>query len=315
METLPEETDSQEQDIDLGDEFEEEVNMIEQGDDYEEPEKKEPEEKEPVEDEPEEKTNKFLDMMNKAKEAARNFIPSKKEPEPEKAPVAEDKPDNRITKEKVKEFISSIDPESLPGEMTINDLEINLREMAQDEPEMFALISTVVNESNQKTISALNKLSAEMEELRAWKSSREEMDALRAEGDKYWTELEKVHPGAWENYVKDPVKTKELSDWILSLGKEESESLQKLAYESTNPNDGILVLNLFKEAKAANDAKNHDNKLTEKKEKTDAILKESPPKRQISKPSADSDDVDLKDEFEDEVKKIEKEQGTAKARI
>lgn len=267
------------------------------------------EEKEETEKKPdEEKTSKLSEIMVRIDEAVKGLGGKVKETlkgkqEPEKKP---EKEEDRLTKEKVKDFLSLIKPEDLPGDMTVGDLEFNLRETAKTEPEIFALISTIVSKSSERSTQAINAIKEEVKELRKWREERELIDAEYEEGEKFWSAVEVVHPNAFKDS-----KTDEFGEFIVN--HKESEKLKKLA-NSKDPNHGILVLNLYYESIAAEKTKKHDKELSDKKQKIDDTLKDGKPKSKAPE-SKEDEDLDVLKAVEEELDELEKREGPSVHRI
>lgn len=195
------------------------------------------EEQEPAEEEysakaaAEKRAQELLDELEEEEEEPEKAPPpARREP-----PPSQDKP-QRMTKEAVARLLKSIDPEELPeGEVIVGDTYVNLRELAEDDPEEFAAQVVLSGAIAEKAIGSL---------LRSGQIvSREQMgnivEAVNEQlvGQSYWLQVLQEHPDGLDIKASD-----EFQDWI---GKQ-SKNMKTLA-ASVDPKDGIALIDYFKE--------------------------------------------------------------------
>lgn len=172
------------------------------------------------------------------KEQERPPEPTEKAPPPvsRQEPPPQDKP-QRMTKEVVARLLKSIDLDELPeGEVIIGDTAVNLRELAEYDPEEFAAKVVLSGAIAEKTIGSLLRSG----QLVTRSQIEGILDALgeRLDGQAYWLEMLQAHPDALD--IKD---SEDFKKWI----SEQDKGMKALA-ASVEPKDGILLVDYYKEA-------------------------------------------------------------------
>ena len=164
--------------------------------------------------------------------------PTEKAPTPvrREPPPSPEKP-QRMTKEAVARLLKRIDLDELPeGEVIIGDTYVNLRELAEDDPETFASTIALSGAIAEKTIGELLQGGQLV--------SREQLSSVVGEvneqllGQAYWIEMLQAHPDALDIKASEDFKK-----WI----REQDKGMQTLA-ASVEPKDGIKLVNYYKEA-------------------------------------------------------------------
>jgi hypothetical protein len=217
----------------------------------------------------EKRGQEILDDLEKEEEGRRRPPePTEKAPPPvrRQEPPPQDKP-QRMTKEAVARLLKSIDLDELPeGEVIIGDTAVNLRELAEYDPEEFAAKVVLSGAIAEKTIGSLLRSG----QLATRSQIEGILDAVgeRLDGQAYWLEMLQVHPDAL-----DIKASKDFKDWINKQDKG-----MRLLAASGEPRDGIKLVDYYKEATG------------KAKRKTTAA-----PSRKRRTRSADKD-VDLDDE-------------------
>jgi len=244
-----------------------------------EPEKKEKEdeEEEEEEEEPEklsakEKLDKHLESI-KDEEEEPPAVEKEKEPEKKevKKETEEVKP-SKMTKELLAERLKLISGDDLPGEIIIGDETINLKQYAEDYAEDYAAIRVLSSLTAEKMIEkALGNLSfAKSEdidtkignlELRVTQLSFDNavVQAIDEEGNLKHPDYFTITRGSG---------MKDFHAWV----KEQSPKIQKLA-NSLEPEDGILILDYYKENTAKERTAELDKKTKDKKKEYDDIYR------------------------------------------
>jgi hypothetical protein len=207
------------------------------------------------------------ELLDEEEEGAEEEEPERTPPPARREqPPPQDKP-KRMTKEAVARLMKSIDLDELPeGEVIIGDTYVNLRELAEDDPEEFAAKVVLSGAIAEKTIEGL---------LRSGQLvSREQMggivEAINEQliGQAYWLEVLQKHSDALDIKASD-----EFHDWI---GKQSKE--MKVLAASVDPKDGIALIDYYKESRGQ----------TKRKTKT------APPRKRRARSA--KKDVDLDDE-------------------
>ena len=172
------------------------------------------------------------------KEQERPPEPTEKAPPPvrREPPPPQERP-QRMTKEVVARLLKSIDLDELPeGEVIIGDTAVNLRELAEYDPEEFAAKVVLSGAIAEKTIGSLLRSG----QLVTRSQIEGILDALgeRLDGQAYWLEMLQAHPDALD--IKD---SEDFKKWI----SEQDKGMKALA-ASVEPKDGILLVDYYKEA-------------------------------------------------------------------
>jgi len=266
---------------------------------------KDKKEKEDKELSAKEKLDKRLEAI-KEEEGEEEVPPDKEEKEEkeekdEKEEKGEAKP-GKLTKELIAERLKLIASDELPGEIIIGDETINLKQYAEDYPDDYAAIRVLSSLTAEKMIEkALNNISfakpedvdTKMGEL-ALKVDQLSFDNAVAQAQDEEGNLK--HPDYFT--ITRGAGMKDFHAWV----KEQSPKIQKLA-SSLDPEDGILILDYYKEAIAKKKTAEHDKKAKDKKKEYDDIYKseKSVKKNKTEDFSGEkSPDEEAKEAFEEE---------------
>jgi len=272
-----------------------------------EAEEKKGEEKEEKELSAKEKLDKRLESVGDEEEeetppAKKEQEPEKKkEEEPEKKPKEELKP-AKLNKELLAERLSLISKDDLPEEVIIGDETVNLKQYAEDYPDDFAAIRVLSSLVAEKMVDKAVK-GIEMPETG---KITERVDVLEAGIAQLSFNTGVMQVKDDEGNVKHPdfydivygSGMKDFHAWV----KEQSPKIQKLA-SSLDPEDGILILDYYKEDVAKKKTTEHDKKTKDKKKEYDDIYKSEKSKRKNQQESGGgekSPDEEAEEAFKEE---------------
>lgn len=237
-------------------------------------EKKKGEEKEEKGLTVEEKLQKRIEALDAEEEEEEETPPDKgkkEEEEPEKKEKEEPEP-TKLNKETLAERLKLISKDDLPEEIIIGDETINLKQYAEDYPDDFAAIRVLSSIVAEKMVDkALGGL-----EMPDTGKVTERMDNLEVGMAQLSFDSAVVQATDDEGNLKHPdffnitrgEGMKDFHAWV----KEQSPKIQKLA-NSLNPEDGILILDYYKEHLAEKKTAEHDKKTKDKKKEYDDIYK------------------------------------------
>jgi len=283
--------------------------------------KKEPREESEEQKAEEKKKEKELTVEEKIKERIKNLEdeeeeieekspeekPEKKKPEEEKEKKPEEKAEEgskpaKLNKELLAERLSLISKDDLPGEVIIGDETVNLKQYAEDYPDDFAAIrvlsSLVAEKMINKTVEGIEipdtgKVTERVDNLEAGLAQLSfDNGVMRAKDDEGNLKHSDYYDIVYGSGMKD------FHAWI----KEQSPKVQKLA-SSLNPEDGILVLDYYKENIARRKTTEHDKKTKDKKREYDDIYKSEKTMRKNQPESSiggKSPDKEAEEAFEEE---------------
>ena len=188
----------------------------------------------------------------------------KEETEPEKK-VEEGEPEKKavFTKEDIAERLQFLSHDELPEQMVIGDLEINVKEYAERYPEEFGIIkvasSAIAQKMIEKAVGGIETLKAEDvdEKIRgAVKEVLSQVSYERLVLEKHTDAMTIIYGSGKEEFHK----------WL----EKQSERTKDLA-RSTDPEDGILILDYYKEDTAKKKTAEFDKKAKDKKKEHDDI--------------------------------------------
>jgi len=239
----------------------------------EEPEKKEEkqEKQEPsLKEKVEQRAESIKDEEGEEEPPEKKEEPAKKE-EPEKKAEEEPKP-LKIDKEFIADQLKLISNDDLPEEVIIGDESINLKQYAKDYPDDYAAIRVISSVMAQKIIDkAMGGLTY---------AKPEDVDTKVGELGASVAQLFFENAVSRATDDKGSLKHADYYNIVYGEGKdafhawvkEQPAKIQKLA-NSLEPEDGILILDYYKEDVARKKTADHDKKTKSKKDEYDAIYK------------------------------------------
>lgn len=211
-----------------------------------------------------------------------------KQPDPPPAKVEEKKPEppiqtgkKALTKELVADYLSLMQDVELPdGDIIIGNDTVNLKQFSQDLPEYanaMKVLGAIMAERMAERMLSGKRLVSEDRYRESMAQTQSQIATLA-----FWNDVLQEHPDA-----KKLVASKDFQDW----SAKQSRGIQTLA-NSPYADDGILVLNLYKEEQARAKAKEFDEQAKTKKKRTDDLHSETMRGKQTMTKKADSDDAD-----------------------
>jgi hypothetical protein len=241
---------------------------------------KEPEKREEVKDEkkakeeekePEEETELTAkEQIDKRLES----LDEEEEPELEPEKKEEKTESTVLTKEDIVDRLNLFSEDDLPGKMVIGNLEIDLKEYAIQYPEEFGIIkvasSAIAEKMIEKALEGIKgaeqpgDIDTKLSQLdsRITKAEQATFDNTVAQATDDKGNLK--HPDYFTITRGDGMK--DFHKWV----KSQPENIQRLA-SSLNPDDGILILDYYKEATAKKKVADFDKKAADKKKEIDDI--------------------------------------------
>jgi len=246
-------------------------------------EKKEPEKKEDKK-EKEEKDLSAKEKLDKHLESIKDEEGEEKEEEPEKKVEKEEKVEKKeekkekedkplkLTKELISERLKLISSDDLPGEVIVGDETINLQQYAKDYPDDYSAIRVLSSLVAEKMIEkALDGVSSVKPE-----DFDEKIGGLELKVNQLSFDNTVVQATDKEGNLKHPdyfsivygAGMKGFHVWI----KEQSPKMQKLA-SSLDPEDGVMIMDYYKEDTAKKKTGEHDKKTKDKKKEYDDLYK------------------------------------------
>jgi len=248
----------------------------------EKPEEKKQEKEEPgetgeeTEEESEEEEPSTQERLDKRLESIKDDEdeeePEKKE-EPESKPEekkGEEAPPSKLTKELISERLKLIAAEDLPGEIIIGDETVNLKQYAEDYPDDYAAIRVLSSVTAEKMIEkAFEGISFPKTEDVDKKIGELDLKVAQLSFDNAIlratdNEGNAKHPDALNIIYGEGMQ--DFHRWV----KEQSPKIQKLA-TSLDPEDGVLILDYYKEDIAKKKTDEHDKSTKAKKKQYDDI--------------------------------------------
>jgi hypothetical protein len=244
-------------------------------------EKKEPEENdeeksgegdEKEEEEEEEKPQTAKDLIDKRLESIEDEEEPEEEGEEEKPEKKDEtKPDVKVfTKEEVKDRLALISNDELPGELTIGNDTIDLKAYAEAYPDEFATMKVVsafmAEKAVEKALSSLEyakpgetdeKIAQVSQSVLQLSFDSKVAQAVDKEGNLRHPDYYNIVYGAGKE---------DFHKWVGG----QSKKVQKLA-TSLDPDDGLLLLDFYKEDTAKSKSKALKDKSAKDKEKYDAL--------------------------------------------
>lgn len=274
----------------------------ESGDSEDEKKSEEDEEEEEQEEEEEKDEDEPSDTKKRLDERLKE-VEDEEKPEEEEPPAKDEEKSSDVTvftKEQVSDHLGILRDGELPGEIIIGDQTINLKEYAKNFPDEFAGI----------------KVTAAVIAQRIAEKALEGKGFLTSEDidDKINEQNVKIAQMSFDTQVAQTLdddgnlKHPDYYNIVYGAGKEafhewvnQSKKYQKMA-NSLNPDDGVLLLDYYKEDTAKTKSSAAKAKAKEKKKKHDAINDETGVKKSVKKrPSSQTAKT------EEEIKKEEEE--------
>jgi hypothetical protein len=205
-----------------------------------------------------------------------------------------------LTKEKIAEYLAAIPDDVLPeGEIIIGDETINLREFKNDWPDQFNVLKVMAGMIAEQNTGAAMKGAQEgavdadeVSKLKQRINNLEYFGAIARGG----------HPD-----VETIAASKEFYEWRDNVA---SRSLRYLAMHMRTPEDGIAIMDAYKEYVADGKAKEHDDEAAEKKKETDDLHKGTV-RDQVDTSKVGADDGEVTDpeaEFNDAAEEEDKKE-------
>ncbi len=258
---------------------------------------KEPEEEKEVEDEkeaPKEKT-----AAERAAERAERFKEEKEEkeylPERETPKEKENDRESSLTKEQIKDLLSIVPDDELPGEIVIGNETVDLKALKEAYPDDFNSIKVLSGIIAKKIVRGALENGEFVKASDVEKQMRGVNNALATYA--FWDEVREVHPDA-----KKIAKTPDFIEWV---GRQ-SKHIQGL-YSSADPEDAISLLDFYKEDMAKKTAEEHDKRKREEKKKKDGLHSDGVrTKPSAQRSSGENDKNDIQAGFEEEIEEQSK---------
>lgn len=200
-----------------------------------------------------------------------------------------------LTKEQVKNLLSLIGDDDLPGEIVIGNDTVDLKALKDSYPEDFNSIKVLSGVIAQKIVSEALEKGEFVKASDVEKRMQGIGNALTTFA--FWDTVRDAHPDG-----KKVAKSDEFKAWV----KGQSKSIQGL-YSSSDPDDAISLLDFYKEDQAKKTVKKHDEGLRGEKKKKDGLYGEgmrSKPATSKSPGGGDKDDIQAG--FEEEVEEYER---------
>lgn len=213
--------------------------------------------------------DKRLDDLDEEEEEAEEEEVEEEEAEDKDDPAKKEvEKAGPITKEQMGDYLGNLSDDELPGEITIGNQTVNLKEYAEQYPEEFGAIKVVAGAIAEKmVIKAIKEQPKAADNTDTIKDLQKNIAQLsfdnavaRAVDD----EGNLKHPD-YHKIVYGSGKA-DFRAWI----KTQSKKIQRMMKAST-PDDGVLLLEYYKEATAKGKVKAFDKKAAEKKKKSDDI--------------------------------------------
>lgn len=236
----------------------------------------------------EERATKFKDAPDELEELD-NGDPDKGEEDADKGGSLS------LTKEEVKNILSLIGDDDLPGEIVIGNDTVDLKALKDSYPEDFNSIKVLSGVIAQKIVSEALEKGEFVKASDVEKRMQGIGNALTTFA--FWDTVRDAHPDG-----KKVAKSDEFKAWV----KGQSKSIQGL-YSSADPDDAISLLDFYKEDHAKKAVKKHDEGLRGEKKKKDGLYGEGMrSKPATSKSSGGGDKDDIQAGFEEEVEEYER---------
>ena len=246
-------------------------------------------------DKPGEKT-----AAERAEERAAKFKDEPEEPEDQGEPGGEKEESGKsgplsLTKEEVKNILSLVEDDALPGEIVIGNETVDLKAFKDSYPEDFNSIKVLSGVIAQKIVDGALEKGEFVKASDVEKQMQGVSNALATFA--FWDAVRDAYPDG-----KKVVKSDEFKAWI----KGQSKSIQGL-YTSPDADDAISLLDFYKEDQAKKTVKNHDDELRTKKKKKDGLHSDGVrTKPSPQKSSSENDKDDIQAGFEEEVEEFER---------
>ena len=260
------------------------------------------EEDEAKDDEPEGSKDKPGEKTaaERAEERAAKFKDAPGEPEDQDEPGGEEDESGKsgplsLTKEEVKNILSLVEDDVLPGEIVIGNETVDLKALKDSYPEDFNSIKVLSGVIAQRIVDGALEKGEFVKASDVEKQMQGVSNALATFA--FWDAVRDVHADG-----KKVVKSDEFKAWI----KGQSKSIQGL-YTSPDADDAISLLDFYKEDQAKKTVKNHDDELRAKKKKKDGLHSDGVrTKPSPQKSSGENDKDDIQAGFEEEVEELER---------
>lgn len=260
------------------------------------------EEDEAKDDEPEGSKDKPGEKTaaERAEERAAKFKDAPGEPEDQDEPGGEEDESGKsgplsLTKEEVKNILSLVEDDDLPGELVIGNETVDLKALKDTYPEDFNSIKVLSGIIAQKIVDGALEKGEFVKASDVEKQMQGVSNALATFA--FWDAVRDAYPDG-----KKVVKSDEFKAWI----KGQSKSIQGL-YTSPDADDAISLLDFYKEDQAKKTVKNHDDELRAKKKKKDGLHSDGVrTKPSPQKSSGENDKDDIQAGFEEEVEELER---------
>ncbi|MCE5264425.1 MAG: hypothetical protein LLG97_12940, partial [Deltaproteobacteria bacterium] len=200
-----------------------------------------------------------------------------------------------LTKEEVKNILSLVEDDVLPGELVIGNETVDLKALKDSYPEDFNSIKVLSGVIAQRIVDGALEKGEFVKASDVEKQMQGVSNALATFA--FWDAVRDVHADG-----KKVVKSDEFKAWI----KGQSKSIQGL-YTSPDADDAISLLDFYKEDQAKKTVKNHDDELRAKKKKKDGLHSDGVrTKPSPQKSSGENDKDDIQAGFEEEVEELER---------
>jgi hypothetical protein len=184
------------------------------------------------------------------------------------------------------------------------DIKVNLREFADEEPEMFAMTKAVAGAMTGNILRFLMDKGI----ILTNKSGEAVVQPVNSQVQELLAEVDDLKFNAEVGYLGHPDyvqvnRSKEFADWLDT----QPSRVRQMARALRTPEEAATILDLYKKSTADSRVKDVDDKARDKKAKRDALHRDTSrkPRTEVTKTS-DSEDVDEQSAFEEEAAALDK---------
>lgn len=168
-----------------------------------------------------------------------------------------------LTREQVSNHFNSFSDDSLPEESVfIGDIEVNLKEFAEQDPEQFAAVKVLSSAIAQQAIDKALK-----DRIPSTKIQEQIDKQQRIINSFMWWDAVTARHADGKKIKDDP----DFHKWFDA----QPANVQRFGYADASPDDAILILDFYKEDIAKKSVKKHDNLARDKKKQTDDLHKDT----------------------------------------
>ena len=193
----------------------------------------------------------------------------------------------QITKEDISGYLNAMSEDTLPEAMFIGDNEVDLKTFAKDYPDQWSAVKIVSSVVAQKMV---DKALSDNQYVKA-SDMQERFDHYdrTINGFSWWEVVKEKHPDALQTK-----ESPEFQGWFDKLPAK----MQQFGTESADPQDAVLLLDLYAESQTKDQAKGHDDKLEKTKKNIDSLHKGTMrTKQNVIEASSDNDKDDAEAAF------------------